>query len=79
MPRFEDEKSKEDPIFFSGPVLAGDRLLLVSSLGEVVSISPYTGEVLGKITVSGAVRVSPVVANQTVYILTDRAELIALR
>jgi outer membrane protein assembly factor BamB len=77
--RFEDEEDKEDPVFWSGPVLAGDRLLVVGTLGEVLSLSPYTGEVLGKIDVSDAVRVSPIVANQTVYILTDRAELIALR
>ena len=35
-------------IRWAGPVLVSDRLLLASSEGEVVSVSPYTGEVLGK-------------------------------
>ena len=34
-------------------MLVSDRLLVASSEGEIVSVSPYTGEVLGK-TAAGA-------------------------
>jgi outer membrane protein assembly factor BamB len=77
--KFRNEEARKDPIQWSGPVLAGDRLVLTSSLGDAVSVSPYTGEVLGKIELSGGVYIPPVVAQETLYIVTDSAELIALR
>jgi outer membrane protein assembly factor BamB len=44
-----------------------------------LAISPYTGEVLGEQKLSGAVSVPPVVAMNTVFIVTDDATLVALR
>jgi outer membrane protein assembly factor BamB len=77
--RFEDEEDKTDPIRWTGPVLAGDRLLVAGSNGEIWSVSPYTGSLLGSIKVSGPVAITPAIADQTVYLLTDDADLIALR
>ena len=79
MQRFEDEEDKENPIFWSGPVLAGDRILVGGSHGELWSISPYTGSLLGRVDVGGAVYLPVVVAQDTVFVLTDDADLIALR
>lgn len=79
LPRFKDPEDREGPIFWSGPVLAGDRLLIGGSNGEVWSVSPYTGKLLGRIKLRGAVYLQPVVANDTVYILTDEAKLFAFR
>ena len=70
---------KKDPIFWSGPVLAGDRLIVVSSTGEGFAVSPYTGDALGKTDFPDGVFINPVVADKTVYVLTDEADLIALR
>ena len=77
--RYEDEEDQEDPVFWTGPILAGDRLLIGGSHKEVWSISPYTGLILGRIKVSGPVFIPPVVANDMVYILSDDAKLLALR
>jgi outer membrane protein assembly factor BamB len=77
--RYEDEEDQEDPVFWTGPILAGDRLLIGGSHEEVWSISPYTGRILGRVKVSGPVFIPPVVANDTVYILSDDAKLLALR
>jgi hypothetical protein len=77
--RYEDEEDQEDPVFWTGPILAGDRLLIGGSHEEVWSISPYTGRILGRVKVSGPVFIPPVVANDTVYILSDDAKLVALR
>jgi outer membrane protein assembly factor BamB len=79
LPRFEDEEAKKDPERWSGPVLAGDRLIVVSSSGEAFSVSPYTGEALGWTEFPDGVYVNPVVANQTLFVVTDDADLIALR
>lgn len=77
--RFEDEEDREDPIFWSGPVLVSDRLILTGSNGEVVSLSPYDGHPLGRLALGDGMRLPPIVANETLFILTDEANLIALR
>ena len=77
--RFEDEEDKTGPVQWAGPVLAGDRLLVAGTHGEVWSVSPYTGRLLGRIEGSGAVAIAPAVANETVFLLTDEADLIALK
>jgi outer membrane protein assembly factor BamB len=79
LPRFEDPEDRDDPISWYGPVLAGDRLIVASSSGEAITISPYTGQLLGYLDLPGRPAVSPVVADGTVYILTASAELMALR
>lgn len=77
--RYDDEKAKSDPILWAGPVLAGNRLIVLSSLGEAVSVSPYTGEVVGTQRMSAGGFLGPVVANNTLYLLTDDANLSAYR
>ena len=66
-------------IRWTGPILVSDRLLLASSEGEVISVSPYSGEVLGKTAAGSSVSVPPAVADGTVYYLTDAGDLLALR
>ncbi len=75
----EKRKNRKTIVVWSGPVLAGDKLILVSSMGRAISVSPYTGEVLGQIKLSAPADVPPVVANGTVYILTQNARVTALR
>ena len=79
LPRYEDPEDREDPIDWSGPVLVGDRLVVAGSNGTILSVSPYDGRDLGEQDVARAVRLSPVVADRTLFILTDDAVLIALR
>lgn len=77
--RYRNEETRAGPIQWSGPLLAGDRLLLVSSRGVVVSASPDTGEIVETYELSEGALIAPIVANETVYVLTDGAELVALR
>jgi outer membrane protein assembly factor BamB len=79
LPQWDNEAKKKDPIFWSGPILAGDRLIVISSEGEAISVSPYTGEALGRADFPDGVFINPVVADKTLYVLTDEADLIALR
>jgi outer membrane protein assembly factor BamB len=76
--QYEDEK-KRRPILWAGPVLASDRLLVAGSTGDLLALSPYTGEILGKMELRSPVRLGPVVAERTIYVLTDTGRLIALR
>lgn len=76
--QYEDEK-RHRPILWAGPVLASDRLLVAGSTGELLALSPYDGTVMGKLSLGSPVRLGPVVANRTIYVLTDTGRLIALR
>jgi outer membrane protein assembly factor BamB len=67
------------PIVWSGPILVGDRLLVAGSHGEAITLSPYTGEILGRQELPGPVVVPPVAADGTVYIVTENAQLLAYR
>ena len=76
--QYLDEK-RTKPIQWGGPVLAGDRLLVAGTTGELLAISPYNGEIMGKVDMKAPVRLAPVVSNGTIYVLTDNGELIVLR
>jgi outer membrane protein assembly factor BamB len=79
LPRFLKAKAKKGEIDYSGPVLAGGRLVLTSSAGTIVSVNPQTGAVQSQLSVGVPISLSPVVANSTLYILDDRARLSAYR
>jgi outer membrane protein assembly factor BamB len=79
LPRYEDEKKKKGQLNWSGPVLAGDRLIVLDSDGSAVAVSPYTGKALGRIDLPDGSYVAPVLANKTLYVLTQDADLIAYR
>lgn len=76
---WEDEKGKKGVITWVGPILAGGRLFAANSLGDGVVAVPETGEIESRMSLPGPVSVLPVVANGTVYVLTDDANLVALR
>ena len=76
---FKKQKKRKKRISWAGPIMAGDRLLLMSSRGEAVEVNPYSGEIIRTFKLAGDVFVSPIIANDTVYYITDDAKLVALR
>lgn len=77
---YEDPEDRTDPIDWVGPILVGDRLLVASSTGYIAAVSPATGEILAEREIAGApIRIEPMAAGGTVYILADDARLYALR
>jgi len=79
LPSYQNEKKKEDPMEWAGPVLGSDRLIVLSSDGEAISVSPYTGEPLGREEMSAGGYLAPVIADNSLYVLTDDAKLSAYR
>ena len=63
---------------WSGPVLAGGKLWLVSGDGLLVGADARTGQVTSQFDLDTPVFVTPVVAGGRMYILADNASLIAL-
>jgi outer membrane protein assembly factor BamB len=76
---YATEEQRRKLITWTGPVLASDRLVVAGSHGEALSISPYTGEVLGRFDIGERVLISPIVANGTIYFLDDTGRALALR
>jgi len=79
LPRWRNEKKKEDPIFWSGPVLAGNNLWAVNSEGKVYRISTGEGAASEFTDLKEPVSLAPVVANNTLYILDDSGRITAFR
>ncbi|NJC04329.1 outer membrane protein assembly factor BamB [Sphingomonas kaistensis] len=79
LPAFENPKGKRGPISYVGPVLAGGRLILGGSNGVLVNLDPATGAFQSQTNVGAAISQSPVVANNTLYVLDDKGRLHAYR
>jgi outer membrane protein assembly factor BamB len=76
---YENAKKKKHRIAWTGPVLAGDRIIVAGSNGQAVTLNPYNGTVQRSFKIGGSVFIPPIVANETVYMLTDKAKLVALK
>ena len=77
--RWKNEKSKKGPISWVGPVLAGNRLISISSEGQIVYASPATGAVEATVKYGRPVSLAPVGANNTMFLLDDEGRLTAWR
>ncbi|MFN3559121.1 MAG: PQQ-binding-like beta-propeller repeat protein [Brevundimonas sp.] len=64
---------------WSGPLMASNRLLLTNSEGELVALDPKTGAVTSTIKLGGASFIAPAAYNGSVYVLTDRGDLVSIR
>jgi outer membrane protein assembly factor BamB len=79
LPRFTDENKRTGRIVWAGPALVSDRLILVGSNSQALSVSPYSGAVLGKIELRASAALAPVFANSSMYILDDDGNLSSYR
>src|SRR6476659_8321243 len=79
LPEFEHAKAKKGQIDYSGPVLAGGRLIVTGSNGVLVNIDPTNGGYQSQTSAGAGVSLSPVVANSTLYIFDDNGRLSAFR
>ncbi|MBI1264976.1 MAG: PQQ-binding-like beta-propeller repeat protein [Alphaproteobacteria bacterium] len=77
--QFENERRRRDRVAWAGPVLAGERLVLASSRGELVIVDTATGAVSATRDLGDPVFVAPVIAAETVVVVTNNGRLIALR
>jgi outer membrane protein assembly factor BamB len=63
---------------WSGPVLAGNKLWLTSSKGQLASVEAATGKVASTQDLGTPIFIAPVVAGGRMYVLNDNAKLMAL-
>ena len=77
--RYRDEEDKKGPIFWTGPVLAGNQLWIASSEGEVYRVSTAEGSASLFDDIKNPVTLAPVVANGTLFVLDDSGRITAYR
>ncbi len=76
---YQSEKKRKGAVTWYGPVLAGNRLFLTNSRGEIVAASIADGT-MGDVIKNGApFTLPPIVANNTLYTLDQRGRISAYR
>lgn len=77
--RFEDKKHMEGPVQWSAPLMAGNRLILTSSHSYMIEVNPHNGEIIHQTKTKADIQLTPAVANNMLYTLTESGQLIAYR
>jgi outer membrane protein assembly factor BamB len=72
-------KKRKDRAVWSSPILASNRLIVVSSKGEAVALNPKTGALDRRLRIGADALIGPIAVNGTVYVVTQSAQLIAIR
>jgi outer membrane protein assembly factor BamB len=75
------KKNKGTQVTWFGPVLAGNKLVLTNSLGDVVFANPSDGSVTGQIDgkKKEGYALPPIVVNGTLYTLNQRGRITAYK
>lgn len=79
LPKYLDPERKKDNIFWTGPVLAGGRLIFVSSEGHIIEVDPQNGALLNETKTNKSFRLGPVLSGETLYLLSEDGTLAAYR
>ncbi|WP_426255867.1 PQQ-binding-like beta-propeller repeat protein [Sphingomonas sp. DC2300-3] len=78
--RFKNTKKQKGPqVIWFGPVLAGNRLILTNSLGQIVFTSPTDGSIVNTIDTKDSFALPPVVANGTLYTVGQSGKVTAFK
>lgn len=76
----KDKPGRRGPIFAHyGPIMAGSRLVVASNDGFLRFFNPVDGALVHRVEVPGGATTAPVVAGQTLYVVSTKGELHAFR
>jgi outer membrane protein assembly factor BamB len=76
---YKNPKKRDNPIFWTGPVLANNKLWIANSLGQVYDVDVTTGTPTLFQNLKVRISLPPIVANKTLYILQDDGKIRAYR
>ncbi len=81
LPRYvRDRPNRRDQIYANhGPVLAGNRILVASNDGFIRFFSPENGALLSRLAIPHGATTAPVIANETLFVVSTRGILHAFR
>jgi outer membrane protein assembly factor BamB len=75
----QKKKRAKRPILWSTPILANGRLITVSSQGDAVALNAKTGAKEKTLKIGSPVLINPIAVGDMIYVVTDDAELVAIR
>lgn len=73
----KNEKKNKDVVWF-GPLLSTNKLILVSSDGLVLSLSPFSGKILSKIKFDESFLNNPIQVKENIYLISKQGTLFIL-
>ena len=75
----EDRRRRVEIVAHYGPIVAGGRVLVGSNDGLIRSFDPVTGTLMSSVDVPGGSTTNPVVAGNTLYVVSRKGVLHAIR
>lgn len=79
LPRYHNAEKHTGPIYWRGPILAGNRLILTGSNGDIILASPVDGAIQTTWRHRAAMSLPPIVSNNTLLVLDNDGKLTAWR
>ena len=81
LPGFAESRERRQKTRFAhyGPIIAGGRVIIASGDGLIRQFDPTSGALVGTIEVPGGAASNPIVANGTLYVVSQRGQLLAFR
>ncbi len=79
LPQTEQSNRKRVKAASYGPILAGGRLIVASSLGNLLQYDPASGVLVGSTAIAGGAASNPVVAGGALYVISKEGQLLAFR
>jgi outer membrane protein assembly factor BamB len=70
---------KKKRAYWSSPLLASGRLISLSSKGDAVAVNAKTGVIERRIHLGADALIGPIAVNGVIYVVTDTAQLVAIR
>lgn len=77
--RYKNDSKRTGPVFWTGPVLANNRLWIANTRGELKSVDVLTGEPTDFAELDSPISLPPIIANQVLYVLEDNGRISAFR
>jgi outer membrane protein assembly factor BamB len=81
LPNFVKRKPKKQSrvVPHHGPIVAGGRVIVASGDGALRSYDPTNGALVSSVEIPGGATTAPVVAGQTLYVVSSSGQLLAYR
>lgn len=77
--KYKKPKSRKGLLTWTGPTMVGGRLLLAGTNGQMLEYNPQDGSKLGEWDIKKTIRIAPIIADGTLYLLTEDGSLLAYR
>lgn len=77
--KYKKPQSRKGLLTWTGPVMGGGRLLLAGTDGRIAEFNPQNGSKLAEWSTKKTIRISPVIAGGTLFLLAEDGSLLAYR